>query len=360
MPNLSKSNGAVTARQVAFFAAFILPVYKFVETPSLLAGFVEGDLLVPALLQFLLQFGVLCALLYAASLSKKPLIERLQEGCGKRARVLFALLFVVYLFIAVLPLLDLEKFVYAVFYDTSPTLFSFAFFFLFSAFLAVKPIRALGRLSDLSLFFFLLPFFALIALSLVEADFSNLLPFFEQQFDRTMYALTYTKPHFCDVILLLPLLLYMPYEKGDGAKIATGYGCGAVLTLLFLAVFYGLYSTIAPREHYAFSKIAQYFPVVSVVGRIDLIFVYMLCIPLFFFVATPLFYSVHFLSSGLNVRGKTWVSALVHLAAFFFVLFCNKYYNGIYRAFGNGLFWLFFLIDAVIAVFALLRRKNYA
>ena len=67
------SENAIHARQIAFFGAFILPIYKFVETPSLLAGFLQGDLLVPALLQYLLQFGVLIALLYASSKSEEPL-----------------------------------------------------------------------------------------------------------------------------------------------------------------------------------------------------------------------------------------------------------------------------------------------
>ena len=355
------SENAIGARQIAFFAAFILPVYKFVETPSLLAGFMQGDLLVPALLQYLLQIGVLIALLYASSKSEETLLLRLEKRLGGWVRVLFVFLALFYLLSAVLPLLDLEKFVYAVFYDTSPTLFSFAFFFLFSAFIAVKGVKSLGRLADLSLFFFLLPFFALIAMSLVEADFTNLLPLFEKKFGHTVSALTYTKPHFSDVLFLLPLILNLRYKKGDGAKIVTGYSVGAVLSILFLLVFYGLYSSISPREHYAFAKIAQYFPVLSIVGRIDLVFVYMLCVTLFFYTATPLFYSVHFLSKSIRTHGKTWVSALVHFGAFLFVLFCNKYYNSVYALFGNYLFILFFLFDGLIVLLLLLpKEKRYA
>lgn len=348
----------VEARQIAFFAAFLLPIYKLVETPSLLAGFLQGDLLLPALLHFLLDAGIIAVVLYCASRSQKTLLQRLIETLGGWVKVVYWALCIFFLLAAVLPLLDLEKFVYSVFYDTAPTLFSFAFFFIFAAFLATKGLKALGRLGDLCLFLFALPFFALIAMSLVEADFTNLLPFFEKRFGDTMYAMNYTKAHFTDAIFLLPLLLNLRYKKGDGLKIGAGYAGGALMTLLFLAVFYGLFSSIAPREHYAFAKIAQYFPVLSVIGRIDLLFVFVLCIPLFFYVATPLHYATHFLSSAFEVKGKTLISAGVCLAALVFTLFFNRRYDGIYALFGNTLSFVFYLFDFAPLALLFLPKKS--
>lgn len=340
---LSATNEGVCARQIAFFAAFLLPVYKLLETPSILSRFMQGDLLIPALLHYLVQTGVLIAVLFIVSRSETPLLQRLQTRLGKGVYALYILYAAYFLFSVLLPLLDLEKFIYAAFYDTSPTIFSFAAFFILSAFVCTKGLKTTGRIADLSLFLFLLPFFALIIMSLMEADATNLLPLFEQEFGHTVSAFTYTTPHFSDVVLLLPLLGNLRYKKGDGTKIAIGYGAGALFTLLFLGVFYGLYSTIAPREHYAFSKIAQYFPVLSVIGRIDLVFVYMLSIVLFFFTCIPMQYAVDLTARLFKTPRKTWIAAAVNLAAFLFVLFCNKYYNAFYAFFGNiapPIFWL--------------------
>ena len=121
MTDLPQTDG-VHARQIAFFAAFILPLYKLVETPSLLASFSKGDLLLPAFLQYILQAIVLALLLFALSHSEKPLAQRLQETLGKwsiAVYIAYAVFFVLY---AILPLLDLAKFFYAVVFDTSPTL----------------------------------------------------------------------------------------------------------------------------------------------------------------------------------------------------------------------------------------------
>ena len=359
MIQMHSEKNQVCARQVALFAAFVLPVYKLVETPSLLSGFVQGDLLLPALLSFLGQTAGLIGLLFTLSRSKKSLFELLVERFGRWAKLLYAILCILFLTLSVLPVLDLDKFVYAVFYDTSPTVLSSAFFFIFSAFLCTKGLKTLARLSDLSLFLFLFPFLFLIALSLVEADFTNLLPFFEKDFGHTMYAMKYTKPHFCDLGLLFPLLMHVKYKKGDGVKIATGYAVGALLSLIFLAVFYGLYSSIAPREHYAFAKIAQYFPVLAVVGRIDLFLVYLLCITFFIYVATPILYAVEFASALLPVKEKTPIAVLVNIVALFFLLFCNKYYNSIYAFFGNTLFPVFCLFDLLpLLPLFLFHRKN--
>ena len=361
--------GQINGRQIAFFAAFVLPIYKLVETPSLLAGFVQGDLLLPALAHFLVEATLIFSLLFLLSKSEKSLLERLIDSLGDWVKWVYGALCICFLTVAVLPLLDLEKFVYAVFYDTAPTAFFFAFFFLFAVFFCTKGIRALGRIADLSLFLFLIPFLCLIGMSLVETEFSTLLPFFEKEFGDTMYAMTYTKPHFLDTILLFPLLMNLRFQKGDGIKIASGYSIGAAITILFFAVFYGLYSSIAPREHYAFAKIAQYYPVLSVVGRIDLLFVYLLCVTLFYYTTLPLQYTVHFLSGIYPLRTKNVYAVAVCLAALVFTLFCNQYYNSIYAFFGNQLSPIFYLIDfAPLATFLLLifehrarkKEKTYA
>ena len=78
--------GEIHARQIAFFAAFILPMYKIIEAPSLLARYANGDLLLPALLHYLLQTALLLVLLYAAAGSEKTLFERMEEKLGKLSR----------------------------------------------------------------------------------------------------------------------------------------------------------------------------------------------------------------------------------------------------------------------------------
>ena len=347
-------NEKIHARQIAFAAAFLLPAAKFLEAPSLLAKYAAGDLLLPALLHFLVQTLVLLAVLYAASLSEKGLLERLKNTLGKGIIVVYILYAAYFLFALLLPVFDLEKFVYAAFFDTSPTMFSFAVFFFFSAYVCTKGIKNIGRSADLCLLLFLLPFLALLVMSLTEADFSNLFPLFGTPFSDNAKGFIHTTPHFSDAVLLLPLIANLRYRKNDGVKITIGYGCGALFTLLFLAVFYGVYASIAPREHYAFSKIAQYFPALSVVGRIDLLFVYLLSIVLLFYTCLPLQYTTDLLAHTFHSTRKTWISAVLNFLLLMLVLYFNKNYDTFYRVISGKLSALFWLLADILPLCLLL------
>lgn len=355
----------IYARQIAFVCAFLLPASKLLELPSLLSKYAKGDLLFPAFLHFLLQAGVLLALLWALSQTEYTLLQRLKAAFGKGVVVVYILYGAYFIFSAILPLLDAEKFSYAAFFDTSPTTFSFVAFFFFSAFVCIKGVKAVGRFADLCLILFLLPFLALLFMSFGEADFSNLLPFFGTRFEDTMYAFTRATPHFSDVVLLLPLFANFRYQKGDGKKIMAGYGVGAALSLLFLAVFYGVYGALAPREHYGFIKIAQYFPALTVVGRIDLLFIYLLSVVLLFYTCLPLQYIV---ASGAEVwrtiapngkqPSKILLSAFLNGGFLLFVLFGNQHYNALYQAISGRCFPIFFLIADLLPLCALALPKT--
>lgn len=341
----------IYARQIAFAAAFLLPTAKLLEAPSVLAKYAAGDVLLPAILHFLLQTLVLLAVVYAASRSKTTLRERLKAHLGKGIFVLYALYGVYFLYAAALPLLDLDKFVYAAFFDTAPTAFSFGVFFVFSAYVCTKGVKSIGRSADLCLFLFPLPLFALLAMAFPKADYSALAPFFGTKFTLSLDAFTHTLPHFSDAILLLPMIADLKYEKGDGVKILSGYWTGALLTSLFLATFYAVFSSLAPREHYAFSKIAQYYSALSVVGRIDLVFIYLITIALLFYTCLPLQYATEYAARLFHTERKTWISAFLHLFLFIALLFLNKYYDAFYAVIGGKLSPIFLFAADVIPPF---------
>lgn len=354
----SREPYTILPRQIAFVAALLLPTGKFLETPSLLAKYVGGDILLPALLHFLIQTLVLLAIIYAATSSEKTIHERMESALGRGVYVIYAFLALYYLFAAALPLLDLEKFVYAAFFDTAPTAFIFTAFFVIAAFVCTKGLKSIGRNADLCLFLFLIPFFALIAMSFSAADFSHLLPFFASPVDKLTEAFRRSTPHFSDAILLLPLIANCRFKKNDGVKVVCGYGVGAAFSLLFLAVFYAVFSSLAPREHYAFIKIGQYFPALDVIGRVDLLFVYLLSIVLIFYTCLPLQYATGLFARTFGITRKTWISAALNFTLFLLVLFLNKYYDAFYAVISGKLAPVFWLIADLSPLLCLLLPKN--
>ena len=67
--DLSK-NESIYGRQIAFAAAVLLPMSKLLEAPALLSKYAAGDLLLPALLHFLLQGILLGVLLFVVFIAK--------------------------------------------------------------------------------------------------------------------------------------------------------------------------------------------------------------------------------------------------------------------------------------------------
>lgn len=341
-PVESKKTPQINTRQLCFFAAVILPVTKLLEAPSSFAKNALGDLLLPAFLQFLLQFVGICALLLAMNKSGKNVFDLIEEKLGVVAlKGVYILLGAYYLFSALLPLLDLEKFIHAVFYDTAPSRFTFTPFFFLSAFVCVKGLRELGRAADLCLPVFLIAFFGLILMSVGESDFEALLPWFEFPASKILGAVKSTTTHFSDTLLLLPLLANSDYKKGDDKKIITAFWTGACFALLFLAVFYGVYTTLAPRQHYAFSKIAQYFPALKTVGRVDLMLVYLLTAILLLATISPVLFSCVCLQKVFGKKSKFALSVAINGGLLAFVLYSNQYYNLLYEIFTAKLWWIF-------------------
>ena len=351
----------VCGRQLCFFAAFFLPITKMLEAPALLSKYAAGDILVPALAHYLLQSAVLAALLFLSSKLDKPLLRAIADAFGQWTAKIFCFAYAAYfLFAALLPLLDLEKFVYAAFFDTAPTNFSFAPFFVFSGYFCVKGLKTLARSADLSAFLFLFPFIVLMIMSVGQTDFTAVLPIFGEPFKGVTRGFLSTTPHFSDAALFLPFLCGYQYKKGDGKKIFSSYLLGGALVSFFLVVFWGLYTSLAPREHYAFIKVAQYFPALNVVGRVDLLLCYLLTVLLLFNACLPILYCIEFFSAGLDSSKRVLPSFVLNLALFFFVLYCNKYYNAIYGFFENAfpVFWIFCVVIPLACLFLLLKKPK--
>ena len=360
-PVESKKTPQINTRQLCFFTAFILPVSKLLEEPSSFAKNALGDLLLPAFLQFLLQFVGIYALLFVVNKSGKNVFDLIEEKLGSVAlKGVYILLATYYLFSALLPILDLEKFIHAVFYDTAPSRFTFTPFFFLSAFVCVKGLREFGRMSDLCLPVFLIAFLGLILMSVGESDFEALLPWFEFPASKILLSVKNTTTHFSDALLLLPLLASSDYKKGDGKKIITAFWSGACFVLLFLAVFYGVFTTLAPRQHYAFSKIAQYFSALKTVGRIDLLLVYLLTAILLLATISPVLFSCVCLRKVFGEKSTFALSVVINGGLFAFVLYCNQYYNRLYAIFTDKLWWIFpsFCVGLPLLFLLLLIGKN--
>ena len=312
-------------------------------------------MLIAALFGLGIEFIPFCCLLLLCKRTKTAPIEALERRCGTlTARIFCGVYGVFLLFYAALPLLDLEKFSHAAFSDTSPTFFIFAPFFVLSGFICTKGLSAYGRAADLLPVLFLLPIVGLLGMSLTEADFTRLLPVVEKPLSVSLKAVWKTTAYFSFGGLLLPMMSAYQYHDGDEKKLLPAFGVGAALTLLFLATFFAVFGIMGEKEHYAVMKLAQYFPALKFVGRIDLLLVYTLSIGLFYYTALPLNLFTECFTRCFSLRKKWITASVLSVGLLLFTLFCNKYNNAIHAFFAEAMPPVFLLFSVLLPIAFLL------
>lgn len=153
---------------------------------------------------------------------------------------------------------------------------------------------------------------------------------------------------------------HFKYKKGDAAKITLSYAGGAAITLFTLFVFYGVYGDIAMSRQFAISKISLFFPAIELIGRIDLIALYVLEIVMLFALVINVQLCVHCLEKCTGYNNSAVLSLAVNGALLIaLAAFENKFFSilGVYQKW----MWIVFVLFAVampVLAWALPRRKK--
>jgi hypothetical protein len=318
----------ISTRQLCFILAFFLPVCKLNVLPASLGGIAGNDLLLPALLVLLLQGCAVFACLWFIQKKQGTMSELLAQKCGSTFSRTFSFLLAVYfLFASLYPLLEEKVYVINTFYDTRPSLIVFLPFFLFSAYAASKGLTSIGRSADVSLFLFLPSFLLLLVMATGSADFSALLPLGTAPASAVFKGCAAMLPCTAESAYLLVFAGHIRVEKRFLAKTMLSYTAGAIGVLYFLAVFYGIFSTVSTRELYALSKIARYYNALKTIGRVDYLFLYAIAIVQIFTVTLPIQLSVHCFAEAFRTDRLTWISLVVNLLLFVYLLLASDHFT---------------------------------
>lgn len=358
----SLSSRKISSRQLYLFLSCITPVGKLVIMPARLANYAGSDLLLPALVQILLQSAaIFCVLLLARK--GRSFYELLCATFGKIGARIIILIFSAFLFYAsFVPLLEQKTFVQGTFYDTIPSLVAFAPFFLLCAFLCSKPLISYGRTWDILAPIAIVGLLGILLLSFSQADYGAMLPIGAEGAKNFFKGTAFSFCWFFDAPMLLFLLGKFDYEKGMALKGSLYYLLGGFFVLLFITIFYGVFEQTATNQIFGFSKTSKYFSGMTVLGRVDFIFIYALAFVMIFYTSLPLQAGIEgilqafgrkkylptILSIGLNV-------VLVILIAIFDYEFGNVLHFVSEKA-----FFIFPLFSILLPCFALiLGRKQH-
>lgn len=350
----------IKQRQLFFFLACIAPVGKLILLPSDLVFRAKNDLLFPALVNLLLQAAVIFLVLLLCK-REKSLYSLLEESVGRiAATVLVILLSLFLLYAAIQPLNEQKLMVQSVFYDTLPSLVVFSPFFLFAAYLCSKPLFCLGRVWDILGPIAIVSFIGIIVFAIGGADFKALQPVGAAGAKGFLNGTAFTMSWFFDSVLVLSLVGKDEYKKGLAWKGLLCYLAGAAAVLFFLAVFYAVYAELAVSRLFAFSKISRYFSGISVLGRIDYLFIYALGLVMAFYSVMPVQAAVDTLGDAFGHKKKLTPVLSTAFSVLFLVLafLLNFQYQSMQKFISEYAFWIFPLFTLVLPPLVLLTRRK--
>ena len=349
----------IKIRQICFILACMLPLTKTIIYPTTLVYDVGHDLLWSAAINLVAESLIILSVMLLSKKTDKTLFELVENTFGNvGARIVYGLFAVFFIVAAALPIMEQKSFVLTVFYENVPSFISFAPFFALSLFASIKGIKSIGRMADVLMTIFVVSFAAIIVFSLPEAEFGELLPVLSATPPSKLFHSSYTSlSWYTDCVFLLFFMGHYRYEKGSTLKVMISYGVGAVLTLVFLAVFYAIFGSIALRQQYTLSQISKYTTTFSSLGRIDFVFIYALTLVLVFYLMLPLVLCVHCVKKTIGCKAL-YPALAVNGILFLFVMLFTRSFNAMQKFMTQKMGLFFILFCYVVPLLAWFLRKE--
>ena len=289
-------NYQLKTRQVCLFLIAFTPIIKLFTMPSLLAQTTNEDMWISCLISVVLDFLTLISVIFACRRANSGFFELLNNRLGKTFSNIILMLFFAYFSLkAIIPINEQYEYVELTLYTLKPNLLYFIPFFLVAFYICIKPLRVLGRAADVAWFFTVVGFLLLLSLSLGNADFAAILPVGANGNAKILSATYKSFNWFGDAAYLVFMVGEFSYHKKDGIKIALSYLVSALIVLLFMIVFYSIFTSISHRQRFAFTEISKYTTVINNLGRFDYIGILFLLFSNAVSLSLPLFFCTEIL-----------------------------------------------------------------
>ena len=323
-----------------------MPISKLFVLPSILAGFSAENMWLSTVLNLLLDFLTLLAVVYACKNSRKSFFNLLEDNLGKTGMKIVLSLYLIYFTLkAILPINEQKDYVELTLYTLKPTIYYFLPFFLVAFYLCTKKIRVLGRASDIMWLVTINGVLTLFVLSLGNADFGALLPIGANGISNILKGSFSSMNWFGDAVYIMFFIGEFEYKKKDGVKILLSFLIGAIMIIAFMIIFYCIFTSIAFRQRFALTEISKYTTVINNLGRFDYIGIILILFVNLFSLSLPIYFSCKIINKLFSIK-KVWIAPTIVVPIQALIpLFFNQYIYAI-QNFLLGYAGVFFFIAA--------------
>ena len=350
----------LNVRQISLFFITFVPVTKLILMPSVLAGTAGEDLYISVLITSLLEVFTAFMILAAYKKHKTDFFNVLSSHFGKTGKAVILVLYFLYFTVKLFsPLNEQKEYVHLTLYETAPTFFSFAPFFLVAVLICVAELRTLGRLSDLLFPLTVLSIALVFGLSIQSLDFTAVMPVGANGIKKIITASYYSLNWFGDAVYLLFFIGNFEPEKHGTLKIILSYSASLFVSVLFALTFYLAFGPIAERTQFALTDISKYSTVINNIGRIDYCAIFAILGVSAISLSLPMFFQVSIIKELFSLKKKTVPAVVVPLFYLILTFALSENFIAVQTFIQKylGFFFLFFS-NVFPSLTYFLRRKN--
>ena len=350
-------------RQICLFFIAFIPVTKVFVLPSLIAEISGSDSFLSCLLNGIMDLITLSVILFACKKYKTDFFTLMEKTLGiKGANFIYVFYAVVFFLKALIPVNDLRSYVEITLYETIPSAFYFLPFFILCFYFCSKPLRVLGRCSDIAWIFTSVGFLILFALSISHVDLTNLFPVGVNGINKIFSASMKTSLWYGDSVYLMFFIGNFLYKKKDALKIALSYLGGILIAVIFMVFFYTIFTSIAHRQTYSLTEISKYSTVINNIGRFDYIGIVLILFSNLFATSLPLYFSSMLICRVFKTQ-KRWITSLsITVALFITITVFREYFYSIEKLLLSRFFplWIFAgnILPIILCVLPLKEKVN--
>lgn len=348
----------IKVRQICFYFIAMMPVAKLLVYPATLTYNSGNDLIASALINCITEGAIVALVMLLAKKTGKSLFQLTEDAFGKiAAKIIYALFALFFFASSLLPMLEQKNFVLRVMYENVPSIISFAPFFFVCFFAASKGFKSIGRMADIALPIFVIGYAVLMLLALPETDFSALLPLRGVPLKDVLKGSLFSTNWYTEAAFLLFFLGHFEYEKHASVKVLCSYAAGSLAVLFFLAVFYGVFSSIAIRQNNAVAQISKYTASFTSLGRMDYLFIFAIALVMIFRLCVPVQMCVHCVCKTLGCKPLI-PSAVINVLLLALTIFFNYSFLELQTLFTQKLWFIFALFAYLLPAAALLLKRR--
>jgi hypothetical protein len=171
----------------------------------------------------------------------------------------------------------------------------------------------------------------------------------------------YTLPWYSFTAYFLFFLGNFEYEKGATLKVLVSFAVGALSTIVFLAIFYSIFTELAVREFFSISKISKYALAQTNLGRADEVAIYAITIVRLILLSFPIKLATLCFQKVFKIKKPHVISAILNLGFLFVIAFTPLSFEWIHDFITRKLYIIYFIFSFIIPVLTLFLhgdRKN--